>query len=412
MPIVFVHGVSTRPGPDYDRGVSNRDAFFRSALTTRVFQNPKFRIFNPLWGDAVIATPNPNPIVALPSGQNNFQAFAGSQTDSQDGTVLPDALLIPKTDGRKGFLVDLANRSFSDALDAVFSAAMEQAVGTKQKDAVSGVALLAAEYADAKPAPDWVGGLSGDQEFIDELIKNLEDWRQKPDRGQQPSPVTPAPAAPAGAAQYQAFGFEDILNAVKAGADGLAQRVKDVPINAFLDNVRPAINQRLTLFLGDVFSYLANRGNREKPGEIPGRILASLNEAAAARSDNDPLLVIGHSMGAVILYDLLTYFQPSLKIDALVTVGSQASFFRQLGLYENVPAGPPKGKRPAGVPFWLNVFDTQDILSFLYAPEFEGVEDFLFKTEAGLFGAHVGYFLRPTFYQRLAARLTDQFSKK
>jgi len=38
MPIVFVQGVSTRPGPDYDRRVSNRDALLRSALTTRVFQ--------------------------------------------------------------------------------------------------------------------------------------------------------------------------------------------------------------------------------------------------------------------------------------------------------------------------------------------------------------------------------------
>ena len=63
-----------------------------------------------------------------------------------------------------------------------------------------------------------------------------------------------------------------------------------------------------------------------------------------------------------------------------------------------VPA-PTKLKR------WLNVFDTNDFVSYLAEPVFEGVHDFPYDTGFGGRSAHSGYFLQPSFYDRLAARL-------
>ncbi|MEA2915137.1 MAG: hypothetical protein QOJ15_7218 [Bradyrhizobium sp.] len=46
MPLVFVHGVANRPGPETDASTAQRTQLFRE-LT---FQNPKVAVFNPDWG--------------------------------------------------------------------------------------------------------------------------------------------------------------------------------------------------------------------------------------------------------------------------------------------------------------------------------------------------------------------------
>ena len=47
--LVFVHGVATRSGGNYDQVVANRDALFRKIL----FEDPALSIHTPLWGDLV-----------------------------------------------------------------------------------------------------------------------------------------------------------------------------------------------------------------------------------------------------------------------------------------------------------------------------------------------------------------------
>jgi hypothetical protein len=54
------------------------------------------------------------------------------------------------------------------------------------------------------------------------------------------------------------------------------------------------------------------------------------------------------------------------------------------------------------------VLDTNDVLGFAAEPIFEGVRDFRYSTGKGLVGAHGSYFIRPSFYHRLAVRLKEK----
>ena len=51
------------------------------------------------------------------------------------------------------------------------------------------------------------------------------------------------------------------------------------------------------------------------------------------------------------------------------------------------------------------MFDPQDILSFAFEPEFDGVTDYFYESPGGLRGAHGDYFQGIRFYERLVARL-------
>lgn len=123
-------------------------------------------------------------------------------------------------------------------------------------------------------------------------------------------------------------------------------------------------------------------------------------------------MIIAHSFGGEIVYDILTRFAPDLEVDALITVGSQVALFEEMKLYlassETIPINPPTGKvpKPTNLKRWLNVFDTNDILSYRVEPVFTGVQDYLYDTGYSTLQAHGGYFLRPSFYTRLAARLS------
>jgi hypothetical protein len=70
-------------------------------------------------------------------------------------------------------------------------------------------------------------------------------------------------------------------------------------------------------------------------------------------------------------------------------------------------SNPGKAARPLKVKRWLNVYDPQDILSFVFNPEFNDVEDFAFDSPGGPFTAHGDYFLRASFFDRLLKRLLE-----
>ena len=142
--------------------------------------------------------------------------------------------------------------------------------------------------------------------------------------------------------------------------------------------------------------------------------MEALRNAQAKKTEEDgKLIVICHSFGGEILYDILTHFDPTLQIDCFITVGSQVGLFEEMKLYiESKPSsnGPPpvKIRPPACVKRWLNVFDLNDVLSYRVEPVFEGVSDFAYDTGYSTLGAHGGYFQRPSFYRRLAARLSER----
>lgn len=106
--------------------------------------------------------------------------------------------------------------------------------------------------------------------------------------------------------------------------------------------------------------------------------------------------------------DLEAAIGSPIRIDALFTVGFQPGFFADLGLYPGGrPATGTKLKMPAGVADWMNVFDFTDVFSFRCEHIFEGVRNFGYHTVTDLLRAHGAYFLRPSFYKRMRARLGE-----
>ena len=96
-----------------------------------------------------------------------------------------------------------------------------------------------------------------------------------------------------------------------------------------------------------------------------------------------------------------------------MTVGSQVALFEEMSLYmvsdDKIPANPPADKLPcpSNIKSWLNVLDTNDVFSFRTEGVFSGVKDYIYDTGFGLMEAHSGYFRRPSFYRRLADRLSQ-----
>jgi hypothetical protein len=160
-----------------------------------------------------------------------------------------------------------------------------------------------------------------------------------------------------------------------------------------------------------VFTYLNTRGDKDAPGEVACIVRDALREGVAKRTTEDSkLVVVAHSMGGNIVYDILTHFDPAITVDAFVTVGSQVALFKELKLYvedKGMPGGAGLTTKPVNIGTWINVFDPLDVLGFAAEGVFAGVRDFAFATQASPLDAHSTYFIRPNFHARLRARLAE-----
>jgi hypothetical protein len=364
MPLVFIHGVATRSSPGYAREIAQRDAMFRAAILDGL--DPGGSIFKPAWGDLVPGIPRlENPIIPLPGA--GIQPL--SDTGREESEVRREVL-----DGA-GVLA-LARRSLVDAVDALFAARIQSAPQAALRH-VAADALCAARYARENPFPDWIHNIRTGDDFVTQLMAVS---------GASAAAESTGTAQPA----LEAAGF------------------LDWPADVLLKTLRPSFTSAMTLFFGDVFSYLANRGDSRNPGPIPTLIMEALDNARAeADTSGRPLIIVGHSMGGNIAYDVLSHYRTELSVESLVTVGSQASLLRQLDVFHvRDPRGQPKrALKPPGVARWINIVDHHDALAFLFEPEFEGVVDREYRTDAGITGAHTSYFARASFFERLAAYL-------
>lgn len=112
--------------------------------------------------------------------------------------------------------------------------------------------------------------------------------------------------------------------------------------------------------IGDILLYqVRGDGIREC---IRTRIEETSKETGA------PVVVFAHSLGGIACVDLLAGPQPP-KIRALVTAGSQASFFYEINALASRSFGSPL---PEAFPPWLNFYDLNDPLSYIGAAVFTG----------------------------------------
>lgn len=385
MPLVMVHGVSTRDTPTYRSGVEKqRDMLaglaLRGLASTPTILHPYWggHGARPAWGGA-----------SLPDG--SYESFGA---DDQAAALVQE--VAPGLEGPNPLLT-LARRDLVAAVDLLWVLVPPD----RSNAEVAELGAKAGAYAEAQGQPAWLGEVTNDQQFLTRLAIEVDGWQPQADSS----------AATTG---WESFGVADVWDRVREGAGRMVSAPARVVGSAAVAAGRAKAQNAVALFLGDVFVYLDKRDDAAgRPGQIPQVVIEAVDQALDAVSPADPHLVLmGHSMGGNILYDVLTYYRPDLNVDAFVTVGSQVPFFEELKLFHasetDIPSqGTPKLALRSGIRHWLNVFDRQDILSFSGRAVFDRIEDFDYSTGASVLGAHTTYLERPSFHLRLNERLHD-----
>jgi len=392
VPLVFVHGVGTREGPGFEESVAARDALFRRFMLARALPDPSaVTISNPYWGRHGArpawghASLPGDPVEAL-GPEDEELAMVGAPILQERPLDEPP-------------LLGAARRSLEEAVDLLWATASEES-GAGSADELAALAVRAVDYARNEPDRSWLDEVETDQEFVSELEKRVDAW----------SPVGASSAHDEPA--YEALGAAESWARIGEAADRIRGFVGRLAGRAVLEVARAPAHRGTATVLGDILVYLRERGTADAPGDIVTEVAGALDAARDAVTPEDPrLIVVTHSMGGNIVYDLLTHFRRDLEVDLLVTVGSQVSFFEELKLFMesrgDVPVTPATDRvpRPENAGRWINIFDRNDVLSFAAEGVFGGVEDYEYSTGKGLLFAHTTYFLRPSFHDRLGERV-------
>jgi hypothetical protein len=169
-----------------------------------------------------------------------------------------------------------------------------------------------------------------------------------------------------------------------------------------------AVQDNCALFLGDAMTYVMQR---ESQGE-QSPILRTVLEALPPRGESsEPLIVMTHSMGASIVYDVLTAFRPDLYVDAWISVGSQVGQFASLGLLAKPAAGAAQDLS-ARVGAWSNIFDRLDFLNFLAHPAFSHARDIEYENARGPLVSHSWYFKEEKFWRLVRELIGEALAKR
>jgi hypothetical protein len=366
--LVFVHGVATRSTDEYKQKVANRDQLFRELL----FAGKDTQIHSPMWGDFV-----------PPIGANVFETNKGVASFSLNVGGLSGMGAGLAGGGNEDNLSILAvgKQDPVAALDAICSEIADRAAGQNralQEDELRAFRNASALIAANKGATLFAGSASQQS-----LTEQLTDGATK------------------------SYGLGSMVGgAISAVTDRVRNAASTLGFGAIRESLSPAVGR----FMGDVFVYQTQGQHRE---QIRGVVRQALMTASAAKqAGQGPLVLVGHSMGGVILVDMLSDPQasglpPDLTIDALLTVGSQPGLFASLDVLTPNAAPASPRRKPDCVKLWMNVFDPIDPLAFRTTGVFDGAEDFVFNSVAGIADTHSKYFQRPQFYARARARLQE-----
>lgn len=123
----------------------------------------------------------------------------------------------------------------------------------------------------------------------------------------------------------------------------------------------------------------------------------------ARTKDDDKLIVVAHSMGGIVMCDIASHFQPPIKIDCLITVGSQFPLFADLRMFPGFDQDCLPLPKPDMVKRWVNIIDLNDFLGFAADKLFEGIVDVEYASGKLGVSTHADYFKLPSFYKCMAA---------
>lgn len=370
--LVLVHGVATRSGDVLEATELNTRQLFEKA----VFPPESLHFYTPHWGDLVPSVPG-----GVFETDADMDSFAVAAQPEDDGFSLGG-----EGAGRAGSISigEVATRHPILAIDAVLAALVDEATSGRDPRSLTPEEIdLFVRAVDMAADPAEVARLAGSAGSDGELADMLA-----PDR------------------ESYALGLDVVGRAIGRVTDRIGSLTSGLAWGLVRDSIRPAVG----LFSGDVFAYLNNGDLRAGIREAVG---ADIRTAWQARKSDEPFILVGHSMGGVILTDMLSDpaaagLPADLTVDCLFTVGSQPGLFQAVGaLGGGAPQGGGRLSRREWIHHWFNVFDPIDPLAFAAAPIFDGVVDVAFDSIAGVASAHTTYFKRPQFYARFRERLGE-----
>ena len=103
---------------------------------------------------------------------------------------------------------------------------------------------------------------------------------------------------------------------------------------------------------------------------------------------DDDVFVLAHSLGGIASFELLVKQRPP-NVKGLITFGSQAPFFYEIGALETLGHD---DKLPLHFPSWINFYDLNDPLSYIGAKLFEGrVSDYKIESGVSFPASHSAY---------------------
>lgn len=175
-------------------------------------------------------------------------------------------------------------------------------------------------------------------------------------------------------------------------ADWVGQRVKAWVQDQALrlaEERRSVVTDPAGRFTGDLLRYLRD--------STP--VLDYLRQSIA--SIEGPKLLIGHSLGGILLVDLMSGDNPPRDVRLLVTAGSQSPVLYQIGALAHLRPGSTR------TPFtpWLNLFDPRDFLAYYASDVFKEAQDVEVNGEVPFPSAHSAYWTNPKVYSTIHERL-------
>lgn len=141
----------------------------------------------------------------------------------------------------------------------------------------------------------------------------------------------------------------------KAGEQGATKSLAAV---ARIADLFPGASDLVLGFMRDAAAYLGRDDVRK---QVHGVVQPALAEAAKySQQQNEPLIVLGHSLGSVVMHNILSTLPPVAEVDLFVTVGSPLG---SPAVYKKLSGARERSYWPQGVKAWLNVSDRDDVVA-------------------------------------------------
>lgn len=433
MALVFVHGVNVRRGEQYERELAFRNRHFADVFYAQLDRKVNAEaVFSPYWGDLGANLSSDLPFLPRGDYELLWRKRGGEAAIAE--VVAESIAEAVEEEESKTPLLDIARQaSVDEVIDLLWELAEREMLesGAEQRHTeaeMDALAHRALNFAHSEEGEKWLAGLKSDDELLARLSGLLHGGKAGSDKsgaktgesakiaGRLGDIIKDAGKRLGGRLRESRTRLGTRREALREDVEQARLRMRQslVATTAHLVNepLRALFHAQCALLIGDAFAYFSSRGDAGQPAPIAQRVIDTLKEAAAyAKANGEELIVVGHSMGGVILCDVVTCYGKDIEIDALITVGSQFPLFADLGMFPGCNDVARPIQRPAQVKNWVNIFDPHDFLGYPASHLFEGVHDYHLPTYAVGGSAHANYFNRRSFYFHLARRMHQYLPK-